>query len=114
LAYQPRPPAEAIIDLTWAVQYVMVVNLTLGGIPSSSLHEIGLQVINCLAQQHYWASRVSALGIGTSVVGALNTEILASALREVLEPAVAPRSRSLAQQLSSDGAMVAARLLVAL
>ncbi len=70
-------------------------------------------VVPMFGDQFYWASRVRALGIGTSV-GALTAETLASALRQALEPSVAPRSRSVAQQLTSDGAMVAARRLVAL
>ncbi|HZU82091.1 MAG TPA: glycosyltransferase [Polyangiaceae bacterium] len=64
--------------------------------------------------QFYWASRVRALGIGSSVVGALTTQTLASALREALEPAVALRSRSVARLLPPDGTTVAARRLVAL
>jgi vancomycin aglycone glucosyltransferase len=71
-------------------------------------------LVPMFGDQFYWASRVRALGIGSSVVGALTTETLAMALREALEPAVAPRARSVARQLPSDGAMVAARRLVAL
>ena len=71
-------------------------------------------VVPMFSDQFYWASRVRALGIGTSVVGALNTDTLAAALREVLDPTVAQRSTGVAQRLSSDGAMVAARRLVAL
>ncbi|MDB5098034.1 MAG: gtfE [Cyanobacteria bacterium RYN_339] len=58
--------------------------------------------------QFYWASRVRELGIGTSVVGTLTAEALALAL----DRAVTPRARSVARQLRSDGAMVAARRLV--
>ena len=71
-------------------------------------------VVPMFSDQFYWASRIRALGIGTSVVGTLNTESLASALREVLEPAIAPRSRSVARELSPDGALLAARRLVAM
>ncbi|HEY9854924.1 MAG TPA: glycosyltransferase [Stenomitos sp.] len=66
------------------------------------------------SDQFYWASRVRALEIGTSVVAPLTPENVAAALREALEPAVVPRSRHVAQQLRPDGAMVAARRLVAL
>ena len=41
------------------------------------------------SDQFYWASRVRAVGIGTSVAGPLTTESLAAALREVFAPAVA-------------------------
>jgi vancomycin aglycone glucosyltransferase len=71
-------------------------------------------VLPLFGDQFYWASRVRALGIGSSVVGTPTSETLATALREALESAVAQRSRSVAQQLRSDGAMVAARRLVAL
>jgi vancomycin aglycone glucosyltransferase len=64
--------------------------------------------------QFYWASRVRALAIGSSVIGTLTADTLATALREVLEPAVAPRALHVAKRLTSDGAMIAARRLVAL
>ena len=64
--------------------------------------------------QFYWASRVRALGIGSSVAGALTTDAVSAALREALEPPIAERARRIAAQLGSDGAMVAARRLVAL
>lgn len=64
------------------------------------------------SDQFYWGSRVKALGMGTKVPGPLTVETLAAALREVLEPAVVERARSVAGQLSSDGAMVAAERLV--
>lgn len=70
-------------------------------------------VVPMFSDQFYWASRLRALGIGASVVGTLTTDALAQALVEALEPAIAPRSRSLAAQLRSDGAMIAARRLVA-
>ncbi len=71
-------------------------------------------LVPMFGDQFYWASRVRALGIGSSVLGTLTTETLATALRKALEPAVAPRSRSIARQLASGGAMVAALRLVAL
>lgn len=63
--------------------------------------------------QFYWGSRAEALGIGAAVVGPLTTDRLTRALQSVLEPAIA-RARSVAPQLRADGAMVAARRLVAL
>jgi vancomycin aglycone glucosyltransferase len=71
-------------------------------------------VVPLFGDQFYWASRICALQIGASVAGALTTDTLATALREVLQVAVAPRSGRVAQQLGSDGAMVAARRLLAL
>lgn len=56
----------------------------------------------------------SALGIGSAAVDAPTREALATALHEALESAVASRSRSVARQLRSDGAMVAAQRLIAL
>ncbi len=70
-------------------------------------------IVPMFGDQFYWDSRVRALRIGSSVVGPLTTDTLSTALREALEPGVAPRSRSLAEQLGSDGAMVAARRLAA-
>jgi vancomycin aglycone glucosyltransferase len=64
------------------------------------------------SDQFYWASRVRAVGIGAAT-SALTAEALASGLREALEPAVAARAQSFAQQLSPDGAMRAAQRLVA-
>jgi vancomycin aglycone glucosyltransferase len=69
-------------------------------------------VVPMFGDQFYWASRVRALGIGSSVMGTLTTESLTTALREAIESAVADRSRSFARQLRADGAMVAARRLV--
>jgi vancomycin aglycone glucosyltransferase len=64
--------------------------------------------------QFYWASRVRALGIGSSVVGTLTAETSAKALREALDPKIAQHALSVGQQLRSDGAMVAARRLASL
>jgi vancomycin aglycone glucosyltransferase len=66
------------------------------------------------SDQFYWASRVRAVGIGAAVGGSLDPEALEAALREALEPAVAARASAFARQLGSDGALVAARRLVAL
>jgi vancomycin aglycone glucosyltransferase len=73
-------------------------------------------VIPMFGDQFYWASRVQALGIGTSLVGvgSLTEKMVASALREVLEPDVAWRAQSIVANLRHDGALVAARRLVAL
>jgi vancomycin aglycone glucosyltransferase len=71
-------------------------------------------VVPLFGDQFYWASRVRALGIGTSVVGGLTTDALALALDEALKLEVASNARSVAERLRADGAMVAARRLVAL
>jgi UDP:flavonoid glycosyltransferase YjiC (YdhE family) len=65
-----------------------------------------------LGDQFYWSSRVRSLGIGS--VGSLASGALTSSLRGVLVPEVLQRSASLAKQLPSDGAMVAAKRLVGL
>jgi vancomycin aglycone glucosyltransferase len=72
-------------------------------------------VVPMFGGQFYWARRVRAVGIGTSVLGAasaLATETLASALEEVLQPAVGQQARTFTQQLNPNGAMVAAQKLV--
>lgn len=69
-------------------------------------------VVPMFGDQFYWASRVRSLGIGASLIESLNVETLVAALGEALELSVASRAQSLALQLPSDGAMVAARRLV--
>jgi vancomycin aglycone glucosyltransferase len=83
-----------------------------GTIASAARTGVPQVVVPMFGDQFYWANRVRVLGIGASVVGPLTAESLASALREALEPAVAARSGSVAEQLRSDGALVAARRLV--
>ena len=62
--------------------------------------------------QFYWASRIVALGIGaTTPHTTMTEESLTAALREALAPAVVVRARTLAGQIRSDGAEVAARRL---
>ncbi|KAA5830602.1 glycosyltransferase [Saccharopolyspora hirsuta] len=57
--------------------------------------------------QHYWADRVSQLGIGTA------QDELITALSRVLEPDVADRAAATAAAVRTDGALVAARHLAA-
>jgi vancomycin aglycone glucosyltransferase len=65
------------------------------------------------SDQFYWSRRIRDLGIGSAVAFAeLNAEALASSLRESLEPEVAARASSVAHGITSDGAAIAARLLV--
>jgi len=65
------------------------------------------------ADQPYWAGRVAGLGIGvTQDVQALTTESLSAALRTALAPQTRARARAVAGTIRTDGAAVAARLLV--
>ena len=65
------------------------------------------------SDQFYWGRRIRDLGIGTAVpVVGLSADALASALHEVLEPAVAARAPSVAGKVTTDGAAIAARRLV--
>jgi vancomycin aglycone glucosyltransferase len=64
--------------------------------------------------QHYFAGRVNELDVGTAhAAGAATTESLTSALERTLQAGVAARARSLADAMRRDGAMVAARQLIA-
>jgi vancomycin aglycone glucosyltransferase len=64
--------------------------------------------------QHYWAERVSTLGIGAAhAAGAPTGDSLASALAQSLRPEVAARARDLAGAVRRDGTRVAAERLVA-
>jgi vancomycin aglycone glucosyltransferase len=62
--------------------------------------------------QFYWAGRIVDLEVGaTTSYSTLTEASLTHALREALDPAVAARARTLAGQVRSDGATVAARQL---
>ena len=63
--------------------------------------------------QHYWAGRVAELGVGAAHDGTTPTaESLTRALEHALRPEVATRARALAPMIRSDGARVAATLIV--
>jgi vancomycin aglycone glucosyltransferase len=67
-----------------------------------------------LYDQHYWAQRVHALGIGTAhAPGALTTDWLTSALERTLRPDVVVRARSVATAVRRDGTHVAAERVIA-
>jgi vancomycin aglycone glucosyltransferase len=71
-------------------------------------------VIPQMYDQHYWARRVQQLGVGTAhASGAPTADSLTSALGHALRPDVAARARSIAAEVRSDGARVAARHLIA-
>jgi vancomycin aglycone glucosyltransferase len=69
-------------------------------------------IVPMFGDQPFWASRVRALGVGTSILPAeLSVERLASVLHEVAQPRVTGRAKALAPQIAPDGANVAAQLL---
>ena len=70
-------------------------------------------VVPQIADQPYWAGRVAALGIGVAHDGANPTsESLSGALESALTPAVRKRAGELAGMIRTDGAEVAAKLLI--
>jgi vancomycin aglycone glucosyltransferase len=70
-------------------------------------------VIPQWADQPYWASRVTGLGIGTAHDGpAPTTESLSAALRTALAPQRRARATAVAGAVRTDGAKVAATLLL--
>ncbi|GLY70929.1 glycosyl transferase [Amycolatopsis taiwanensis] len=70
-------------------------------------------VVPQAADQPYWAGRVADLGIGTAHDGPTPTfESLSSALKTALTPETRVRARAVAGTIRTDGAMVAAKLLL--
>ena len=70
-------------------------------------------VVPLLGDQPYWASRVVALGIGTSYEGSTQTvDSLSEALSEVFGPEIRSRAADVAGTIKPDGATVAAQLLL--
>ena len=70
-------------------------------------------VVPQMADQPYWAGRVAELGIGVAHDGSTpTTESLSAALEAALTAATRARANDLAGTVRSDGAAVAARLLV--
>ncbi|MFG3697274.1 glycosyltransferase [Micromonospora sp. NPDC047620] len=70
-------------------------------------------VVPQAADQPYWAGRVADLGIGTAHDGATPTfESLSAALRTALAPETRPRATAVARTIRTDGATVAAKLLL--
>jgi vancomycin aglycone glucosyltransferase len=66
-----------------------------------------------MADQPYWAGRVADLGIGTAHVGPFPTiDSLSAALETTLTPETVARASAVAGTIRTDGATVAARLLV--
>lgn len=70
-------------------------------------------VVPQIADQHYWAGRVKALGVGAAHEGPAPTvESLSAALGAALAPETAARASVLAGAIRPDGATVAAGLLL--
>ncbi|WP_263169816.1 glycosyltransferase [Streptomyces sp. SCSIO ZS0520] len=70
-------------------------------------------VVPRIADQPYWAKRVTTLGIGTAHHDPEPTaDSLSAALTGALDPAVRDRARSVAGTISGEGARVAAKLLL--
>ncbi len=71
-------------------------------------------VVAQIADQPYWAGRVAALGIGVAHEGTIPTpQTFSAALSAALEPDMRQRAATVAPTIRTDGAMVAARLLLA-
>ncbi|MGI5126072.1 glycosyltransferase [Pseudonocardia sp. CA-107938] len=71
-------------------------------------------IVPLIADQPYWASRIAELGIGAAHEGAQPTaESLSAALAVSLDPQVQERAVALAGEVRTDGATVAAQLLLA-
>ena len=70
-------------------------------------------VVPQIADQPYWASRVAALGIGAAHDGpSPSVDSLSAALREALAPETRARAAATAERIRTDGATVAAKLLI--
>ncbi|MFF8293222.1 glycosyltransferase [Streptomyces sp. NPDC016309] len=70
-------------------------------------------VVPQLADQPYWAARVAELGIGVAHDGPVPTvESLSAALETALAPETSSRAKSAADTVRTDGATLAARLLL--
>jgi vancomycin aglycone glucosyltransferase len=70
-------------------------------------------VVPQIADQPYWAGRVAALGVGAAHDGPIpTTESLSAALQTALSPQTRARAAALAPMIHTDGATVAAKLLL--
>jgi vancomycin aglycone glucosyltransferase len=71
-------------------------------------------IVPQLVDQPHWARRVAELGIGAAHDGPVpTTASLTAALGIALAPGTATRARAVAREVRTDGAEVAARLLIA-
>lgn len=70
-------------------------------------------VVPQLYDQHYWAQRVEALGIGYALPpGAPTSDALVGAIEQASRPDCAARARSIATSIRFDGAELAARRMM--
>ena len=70
-------------------------------------------VVPQIVDQPHWARRVAELGIGAAHDGSTPTSAsLATALGTALEPETRARATALAEEIRTDGAMIAARRLL--
>ncbi|MEV4016899.1 glycosyltransferase [Nonomuraea angiospora] len=70
-------------------------------------------VVPQIADQPYWAARIAELGIGVAHDGPIPTvESLSAALTTALTPETRARARAVAGTIHTDGATVAAKLLL--
>lgn len=70
-------------------------------------------VVPQAADQPYWAGRVAELGLGAAHDGPTpTTESLSAALKTALPPEIRARARAVAGTIRTDGATVAAKLLL--
>ena len=84
----------------------------LSGWPSSRQNTVPQVVVPQIVDQPYWAGRVAALGIGTAHEGPNPTvESLSYALRTALTETRA-RATAVAGMIRTDGATVAATMLL--
>lgn len=86
-----------------------------GTTTAAALAGVPQVVVPNLYDQHYWAQRVEALGIGRAhAAGAPGRDSLARALAGSLRPEVAARARAVAGGVRRDGTAVAAEKLMEL
>jgi len=70
-------------------------------------------IVPQIADQPYWAARVAELGIGVAHEGSSPTvDSLSAALTTALTPETRAQTRAVAAEIRTDGAMVAAKLLL--
>jgi vancomycin aglycone glucosyltransferase len=70
-------------------------------------------IVPHIADQPYWGRRVTELGIGAATDGkAPSVEALSAALATALDPSTAARAGEVAAGITTDGATVAARMLL--
>ena len=66
-----------------------------------------------IGDQPYWASRVAELGIGVAHAGPIPTvESLSAAIEKALSPEMRARASTVAGTIRTDGATVAAKLVL--